>query len=74
MSMIGIKISSSPSTMILGVNLPAYVFNRPEAFFFVTVNMTGKYSEAHKPANFRGPGVPALQRFRSSRMKGSKVR
>ena len=36
--------------------LPAHVLNHPGALFFVTVNMTGKCSEAHKPANLRGPG------------------
>ena len=37
-------------------NLPAHVLKRPEALLFVTVNMTGKYSEAHKPANLQGSG------------------
>ena len=54
-------------------NLPARLLNHPEILFIVTMNMTGKYSEAHKTANLRGPGdarPTALQIIKDEGLEG----
>ena len=54
-------------------NLPTRVVNYPGALVIATANMTGKYSEVHKPANLRGPGdarPTALQIIKDEGLKG----